>query len=104
MLASAIVCGDIDEDLMRRMERGRLVRCYLYFLPYVEENRKEMNSIGVWENLEFVAYRWTVSNADLTDNLIDRFFLRPSMVQFAYMRQDVSSALWQERSKMIVAP
>lgn len=100
VLASAIICGDIDEELVRRMERGRFTRTYLSFLPYIEEARDELDSLQVWENLEFITYRWVSSKGDPFDNLIDQFFLRPTMNHLPFQRDNIRERLWIERQKI----
>lgn len=98
VLASAIICGDVDEELMRRMERSRLVRCYLQFLPYIEENRSEMKTEEIWENLEFITYRWTVTRVDPADSLIDRVRMRPTVEHLSARRDELSTFLWKKRA------
>jgi hypothetical protein len=95
-LACAIICGDIDEELVKRMERSRLCRSYLLFIPYVEENREERGE-GLWENLEFICYRWTV-HPDAYNRLIERFLLRPAIASYYSQRAEISAYLKKEGS------
>lgn len=100
VLASAVICGDVDEELMRRMERGRLTRTYLKFLPYVEEVRTDDNNIRVWENLEFITYRWERGQHDHFDALVDRMMMRPTIQHLEFQREEVKAYLWEQRGKL----
>lgn len=99
-LASAILCGDIDEELVYRMERGRLVRAYLAFIPYIEENREDHKTVRLWENLEFITYRWTSQKVDPFDTTLDRFSLRPITAQYQQRRDEIAAHLKRQRAKL----
>lgn len=92
-LASAIICGDIDEELVKRTEESRLCRSYLKLLPYVREAREDRDDDKTWENLEFLVYRWVKPRADQYDQLLDRFFLRPTINNYHHMREEIAAFL-----------
>lgn len=100
VLASAVICGDIDEELLRRMERGRLTRTYLRFLPYIVEVRDDDKNIRLWENLEFITYRWEKGQHDNFDVLLDRIMLRPTIQNLEQRREEVAAYLWAQRDKL----
>ena len=92
-LASAIISGDIDEGLVKYVERDRLSRIYLKFIGYVHQNRAERDNDRIWENLEFMCHRWSATSADPFPGLIDRFRLKPSMNTFFSQRAEIRGAL-----------
>jgi hypothetical protein len=100
VLACGIVSGDVDEALVRRMERLRLCRLYLRLLPYVEDNRAGLNDPSIWENMEYICYRWTVAAYDPFDAAMSTVLLRPSMSGFLADRANVSAALHQEAERI----
>lgn len=99
-LACAVVSGDIDEELVRLMERSRLCRSYLQFIPYIEENRQERGSDQLWENLEFIAYRWLLPKPDPFDGLVSVFLMRPAIGTYYLKREEISAFLHRERAKL----
>lgn len=98
-LASAIICGDIDEELTRRMERARLCRIYLRFLPYIAENRIDSRSVHLWENLEFMCYRWSFPEEDRFDRLVDTVRLRPTVQHYNFKRDEIAEKLMRLASR-----
>ncbi|HEX8579698.1 MAG TPA: DUF4760 domain-containing protein [Allosphingosinicella sp.] len=99
-LASAIIAGDIDEGLVRRVEQSRLCRLYLKFLPYIEENREDRESSSMWENLEFMCHRWTLGRSDPFEAALTLFLLRPSAAHFHNDRDAIAIALREHSSRM----
>ncbi|MFL6857669.1 MAG: DUF4760 domain-containing protein [Allosphingosinicella sp.] len=99
-LSAAVIAGDIDESLVRRVEESRLCRLYLKFLPYVQENRDDRDSDKIWENLEFLCYRWAVDPHDPLGDLLSLILLRPLMAPFYADRQAVAAALREYRTRI----
>lgn len=92
-ISAAIICGDVDEALVKRVEDGRMRRTYLKFLPYVEQNRSVRSDIKMWENLEFLVYRWELAKADELDQVIDWLRGKPSLGNFENERTQIAAAL-----------
>lgn len=92
-LSSAIIAGDVDEGLVRRVEETRLSRLYLKFIEYVRENRDERDSRLLWENLEFMCYRWKLERDDAFGAIVTWFALRPSTARFHQQRDEIDAAL-----------
>jgi Domain of unknown function (DUF4760) len=99
-VSAAIICGDVDEALVRRVEDGRMRRTYLKFLPYVDQNRQVRNDYKMWENLEFLVYRWEVAKVDDFGSMIDWFRGRPSLGNFHNERTEVAKALHELATKI----
>jgi Domain of unknown function (DUF4760) len=95
-LAAAIIAGDIDEALVRRVEESRLCRLFLKLLPYVEQNRRELASEKLWENMEFICHRWAVHQDDEFEAAMTALALRPSITDFRGRRSEVMEALRQK--------
>lgn len=93
-LSSAIICGDVDEELVRRVEEERLSRAYLKFMYYISAVRLLEKAPGYWENLEFICYRWRVEKRDELERVIDGFRLRPSMSHYQARREQVRDELY----------
>jgi hypothetical protein len=88
-LSAAIISGDMDEGLVRRVEESRLTRMFLKFIDYIAENRDERASNGMWENLEFICYRWKIAKPDPYERLWDRMLIRLEMNTFRGRRDEV---------------
>ncbi|MGQ7830530.1 DUF4760 domain-containing protein [Altererythrobacter sp. Z27] len=92
-ISAAIVCGDVDEKLVRRVEDGRMRRTYLKFLPYIEDNRELRSDIKMWENLEFLIHRWELQESDQFTNFVDRLIGRPPLANFHNERAEIATSL-----------
>jgi hypothetical protein len=101
VLASAVICGDVDEELVFRMERGRLTRAYLAFIPYIDENRQDMLSLKLWENLEFLTYRWLSAKGDAFETLVDQMRLRPTVTGYDFRRDEIRQFLLKQRAALL---
>ncbi len=77
-LAAAIWCGDVDERLMRRCHKSRIVTLYEESLPYILANRDDDAQETMWQNLETLAQRWRGDVKPLPfQRLIERIAMRP---------------------------
>jgi Domain of unknown function (DUF4760) len=77
-VAAAIWCGDIDEDVMRRCERTRIVKLYRKVERYVERNRREGGQPSMWGNMQRLVGRWERTTAvKLHQNFYERIRMRP---------------------------
>lgn len=92
-ISAAIVCGDIDEALVKKVEDGRMRRVYLKFLPYIEQNRAARGDLEMWENLEFLVYRWEVQRKDPLDDMLSWVVGRPFIGSFQSIRPVVAASL-----------
>jgi len=57
-ISAAIVCGDVDEKLMRQCERSRFIALAKIFDEYIRRTRIYKQQYGFCENLMAVAGRW----------------------------------------------
>jgi hypothetical protein len=92
-LSAAIISGDIDEGLVKRVEMDRLTRMYFKFIYYIEAVRDDKGSELIWTDLEFMTYRWAVAGRDPMEALVNRVMLRPSTSSYDSDREAIRSRL-----------
>lgn len=99
-IAASIICGDVDERLVKKVEESRMCRVYLKFIDYVDSNRIDRKNDQIWENLEFMAYRWAVEKTDSFDNWLEWIAGRPFMGNFQNQREEIAASLHAEAIKI----
>jgi hypothetical protein len=99
-LSAAIISGDIDEGLVRKVEELRLTRLFLKFMDYIAENREDRGTNMMWENLEYMCHRWTVAKDDKYQDMLDRALLRPALASFQVVRPSVWEDLARHRQTL----
>jgi len=99
-LSAAIISGDMDEGLVRGVEESRLTRIFLKFIDYIQENREDRDTLIMWENVEFMCYRWKVARPDPFEALFDRLLIRLAMTDFRHRRSEIWGALIEQSKKI----
>jgi hypothetical protein len=76
-LSAAILCGDIDEKLLRSCEFSRMTKLYAYMRDYIEQNRTEFDQPTMFQNLEDIVLRWNRTYQPISERFLEVIAFRP---------------------------
>lgn len=57
-IAAALWCGDIDENLLRRCDKSRMIALTTVLAGYISDKRTNNSQQSLWRNLEHISERW----------------------------------------------
>lgn len=57
-MAIACSCNVADEQILKEIARGSVIRFYHLFSPYIDARREETKNDCLWENFEALATKW----------------------------------------------
>jgi len=57
-LSGGVLDGVLDEELLRRRARGRVVAVWTNYHPFIEQRRVAAGSDSLWADLETLGRRW----------------------------------------------
>lgn len=94
-ICASIISGDLDESLVRRIEKSRICRSYLKTIQYIFENRADRQTDSMWENIELICYRWMIEKNDSYESFMDRLFGKIHVQTYQQKRLEIGQKLAQ---------
>ena len=99
-IAAAILSGEVEEELVRRVEESRMCRVYLRLIDYIFQNRVARQNETIWEHLELITFRWLTKSKVSAPDLVERLVGHPLHQNFHNERDEVRGFLMHEAQKI----